>query len=214
MNQKIIRTTLTILLFITASVYSKVFNLENPRDYFSDRAVASVEVSEIIASSSKNYSIEQRTKTSNCKINGSFPDHECTPGAVFENVSTTTICVTGYTKTVRNVSSSIKRKVYESYDVLYPQPTGTYECDHLIPLGLGGSNSIANLFPESALPNPGFKEKDVVENYLRTEVCEGRIDLKDAQKQIANDWVAVYNALSKDEIKALKEKYMNWADKN
>ncbi len=213
MSGKFKFTVIGILLLLTVSVYSEVFNLESPKDFFSQNT-ASVQVAELIASSSKIFSIDERTKTGGCVINGPFPDHACSPGAVFENAGTSTICVSGYTKTVRSVSASLKKQVYAEYGIKYPEPTGSYEADHIVPLELGGSNDIANLFPEAASPNPGFKEKDLVENYLHQEVCAGRIDLRAAQAQIANDWLSVYFALSQDQISALKSEYSSWADKN
>lgn len=35
---------------------------------------------------------------------------------------------------------------------------------HLVPLEPGGSNSIANGFPEAASPRPGFDQMDPLEN--------------------------------------------------
>lgn len=206
-------TVIVFLIAISVSVYSRVFNLQNPKDYFSGN-VASVKIAELISSSSRIFSIDLRTKTGDCEVNGPFPDHQCSPGAIFEDAGTSTICVKGYTAKVRNVSASLKKKVYAEYGISYPQPAGSYEADHLIPLELGGSNDIANLFPEAASPTPGFKEKDLVENYLHQEVCSGNINLLDAQKQIANDWLSVYNTLSPDEINSLKSEYSSWADKN
>lgn len=67
--------------------------------------------------------------------------------------------------------------------------------DHLISLELGGSNSIKNLWPESALPKPGFHEKDRVENYLHAQVCAGKTTVARAQRLIARSWVVVYGGL-------------------
>jgi hypothetical protein len=213
MSHKSKLAILGVFVFLTFSVYAKIFHLQTPKDFFLNNS-ASVQVAELLASSSKIYAIDPRTKLSNCKINGPYPDHLCSPGAIFSNAGTSTICVSGYTKTVRNVSTSLKKQVYLEYGIAYPQPTGSYEADHLIPLELGGSNDIANLFPEAANPNPGFKEKDLVENYLHKQVCAGALNLLDAQKQIANDWLAVYNALSPTEVASLKSEYASWADKN
>ena len=51
-------------------------------------------------------------------------------------------------KKVRNVPAEMKREVYEEYGVTSHGP-GDYGVDHLIPLELGGSNSIKNFWPES-----------------------------------------------------------------
>jgi hypothetical protein len=151
-------------------------------------------------------------KDSSCSVQGPLPDHACTPGAVFRNAATSTICTSGYTKTVRDVPSSVKKQVYANYGIPYPEPSGSYELDHLVPLEIGGSNAIANLFPEAASPTPGFHEKDVVENYLHEQVCSGALSLSVAQEQIADNWVAVYDLLSTSTIDRLKAKYRNWAD--
>ncbi len=158
--------------------------------------------------------LDLRSKASGCHVAGPLPDHACTPGAIFATTSVDTICTQGYTKTVRNVSTTLKKRVYQEYGIAYPQPTGSYEADHLVPLELGGSNDIANLFPEAASPQPGFKEKDLVENYLHQQVCNGDLPLPRAQEKIATDWVTVYNSLSPDEITQLKAQYTSWANKN
>jgi hypothetical protein len=152
------------------------------------------------------------TKKTHCTINGPYPDLECTPGALFTDKTVDEICAAGYTKTVRNVSAITKKKLYLAYGIKYPEPLGSYEADHFIPLELGGSNDVANLFPEAAGPPPGFKEKDIVENYLHTEMCAQRITLSEAQGLIAADWLKVYQSLSPEEISALKKKFKSWAD--
>jgi hypothetical protein len=155
-----------------------------------------------------------RTKTSNCAIRGPYPDAACTPGAVFASSTLEQICQSGYTKTVRNVSTKTKKQLYAAYGIAYPQPTGTYEADHLIPLELGGSNAVANLFPEAAAPQPGFKEKDLVENYLHQQVCDGLMPLPRAQEAIAHDWVAVYQSIPQSVLAQLKAQYASWANRD
>jgi hypothetical protein len=54
---------------------------------------------------------------------------------------------------VRNVPAKMKREVYEEYGVT-SHGRGDYEVDHLIPLELGSSNSIKNLWPESHQTSP------------------------------------------------------------
>ncbi len=212
MPKKVKSYILLGLAILIISVFGKIGNWQSPKDYIGTATVADEKIIELLASTTKVYSIDVRTKFSDCEIDGSYPDHACSPGAIFLEAGTSTICIKGYTQKVRNVSASLKKKVYIEYGIEYPQPTGSYEADHLIPLELGGSNDIANLFPEAKDPNPGFKEKDLVENYLHNKVCAGNLDLSAAQKQIANDWLAVYNSLSSDEISELKSQYTSWAN--
>ena len=63
------------------------------------------------------------------------------------------------------------------------------EVDHLVPLELGGSNDIRNLWPQPDAPRPGWEEKDQLENELHAEVCDGRMALADAQHCIAANWI-------------------------
>jgi hypothetical protein len=101
------------------------------------------------------------------------------------------VCTPGYTGRVRNVSQRTKDSVYHRYGIRR-HSTGQYEVDHIIPLDLGGSNSIRNLFPEAANPTPGFHQKDRLENRLHSLVCSGGLGIRTAQKAIARNWVTAY----------------------
>src|SRR3984893_15692609 len=138
--------------------------------------------------------IGKRTKTSGCVAHGGLPDSACTPGAIFPDATVQQICTPGYASSVRNVPFSEADQVYAEYGI-YHHYYGQYEDDHLVPLELGGSNDIANLWPEAASPTPGFHQKDQVENYLHDQVCSGAMSLKDAQNEIATNWLAVYNRM-------------------
>jgi hypothetical protein len=139
-------------------------------------------------------SLGKQTKTSGCVAHGGLPDSACTPGAIFPDATVQQICTSGYASSVRNVPFSEAEQVYAEYGI-YHHYYGQYEDDHLVPLELGGSNDIANLWPEAASPTPGFHEKDQVENYLHDQVCSGAMSLKDAQTQIDTNWIAVYNRM-------------------
>ncbi|MBI3618655.1 HNH endonuclease [Candidatus Peregrinibacteria bacterium] len=139
----------------------------------------------------RTFHLDPRTKSEHCIVQGPFPDHACTPGAVMTGATVEHVCTPGYARSVRNVPQSKKNAVYKEYDIPSHVP-GQYEVDHFISLELGGSNDIANLFPEAASPQPGFREKDKVENYLHQQVCAGAISLPDAQRQISTDWLSVY----------------------
>lgn len=136
----------------------------------------------------------RRTKTSGCHVRGSLPDPACTPGAVLTTDSRV-VCVSGYASKTRDVTTSTKNKAYAEYGIT-SHKAGEYEVDHLISLELGGSNDIANLWPEAADANPGYHEKDKVENYLHGLVCSGAMTLQQAQYEIATDWVSIYNTLT------------------
>ncbi len=139
-------------------------------------------------------SLGTRTKTSGCESQNALPDPACTPGAILPDATKDKICVPGYAGDTRNVPNSEKNQVYAEYGIM-THTAGEYEVDHLISLELGGSNDIANLWPEPAEPRPGFHEKDKVENYLHKQVCDGAMSLADAQYQIAHDWMSVYQSM-------------------
>jgi hypothetical protein len=100
------------------------------------------------------------------------------------------VCRAGYSATVRHVPESVKERVYRAYGIRAHRQ-GRYEIDHLVPLAAGGSNSIANLFPEAARPRPGFHEKDRLEVAVRHAVCDRGARLRSLQRRIARDWVAL-----------------------
>lgn len=147
-------------------------------------------------SSSGNAQIGKQTKTTGCVAHDGLPDSACTPGAIFANATADQICKSGYASSVRNVPSSEKTQDYREYGIT-SHYSGQYEVDHLISLELGGSNDIANLWPEAASPTPGFHQKDQVENYLHAQVCSGAISLQEAQEEIATNWLAVYQRMPK-----------------
>ena len=103
-----------------------------------------------------------------------------TPGVIDPNVTQanigSTICVRGYTKTVRHVSTATKTRVYHEYGIMSHTP-GSYEVDHLISLELGGSNDIGNLWPEPYFGTNNAHDKDYWENELHRQVCNGSISL-------------------------------------
>jgi hypothetical protein len=107
-----------------------------------------------------------------------------------------TICVSGWTKTVRppaSVTNPIKvsREIAYGIPAPHPKPFRVEELDHLIPLELGGApKAIANLWPEAAAGPQGYHRKDVIETRLKRLVCAHRVALRTAQRAIATDWIA------------------------
>lgn len=144
------------------------------------------------SSTTPNWGVQ--TKTTGCTVQGPLQDTACTPGAILPDATKDRICQAGYASSVRNVPTSVKDQVYAEYGITH-HTTGQYEVDHLVSLELGGSNDIANLWPEAASPVPGFHQKDKVENYLHDQVCSGAISLQQAQIEIATNWLNVYNTM-------------------
>lgn len=108
-------------------------------------------------------------------------DRRCSPG-----VSATSrrheVCVPGYATAHRNVSQIVKESVYDAYGIAQRAPygqAGSFEIDHIVPLELGGSNDIRNLFPE---PFPDYIAKDHMENFMHDQVCYHGLSLKSAQR--------------------------------
>lgn len=116
-----------------------------------------------------------------------YPNPKLTPGATL-TVDKDKVCTPGYAQSVRDVPIELKKMVYQEYKLDYPQKPGVYEVDHFIPLELGGSNDIKNLWPEPAEPRPGYHEKDRYENFAHQGVCGGEISLQEAQRRVSVDW--------------------------
>lgn len=125
-----------------------------------------------------------------------LPDPSITPGASDDRVTqatiASTICVTGYTKTVRpdaSYTDALKARQMVAYHRV--GSARGYEEDHLIALEIGGHpTDPRNLWPEPRAGPPGTTaaDKDRVENAAHAAVCSGRLGLADAQRAMATDW--------------------------
>lgn len=127
-----------------------------------------------------------------------YPDPNRTPSArnpaVTQSTISETICVRGWTKTVRPSGAETHRIKVQMLQELHPDGTlSEYELDHFLPLELGGCpDCLDNLWLEPYGPGPGAHEKDEVENYLHKQVCDGSMTLAEAQRAITSDWYKVY----------------------
>ncbi|CAB4688573.1 MAG: DUF3761 domain-containing protein [Actinobacteria bacterium] len=136
--------------------------------------------------------LASRTKTTGCHL-GAIPDPACSPGATYSALTKNVICSSTFrTSAIRHVPTSEKHAVEVAYGLVPKSYGHTLEIDHIVSLELGGSNDIANLYPELANANPGYHVKDKLENRLHSMVCAGSITLRDAQVGIATNWIALY----------------------
>jgi hypothetical protein len=134
-----------------------------------------------------------------------LPDPACTPGALNPNVTQntihSTICVSGWTSTIRPPSSyTTALKVQQIAEYGYSDTsTSDYEEDHFLPLELGGApRDPANLWPEPRYNDgSGYtsSNKDTVENRLKAAVCNGSVSLDDAQNAMLTDWTTALSSL-------------------
>jgi hypothetical protein len=143
--------------------------------------------------------VQPQPPAGSCHARGSGlfaePDRKCTPGATNPAVTqadiASTICRSGWTRTVRPPSSVTGREKRASMAAYGDTgPPSDFEFDHLISLELGGApNTSRNLWPE---PGERNNPKDALENRLNNLVCDGTLTLARAQSLIAVDWVAAY----------------------
>jgi hypothetical protein len=119
------------------------------------------------------------------------PDVRLTPGATVP-VTENQVCGEAAERPVPAVPVSLKRKVFEEYGVIPPQPDA-YEVDYLITPELGGATDIRNLWPEPYHDVEwNAHVKDQLEDRLRVMVCGGELDLATAQHDISADWIWAY----------------------
>jgi hypothetical protein len=135
------------------------------------------------------------TAPKDCVAHNGLPDPRCTAGATAAD-DLEVICHQSTASRRCNFSKATREAMFQAYRLSSPEPPGSYELDHLIPLELGGANTLDNLWPEAAAPAPGFHEKDWLENYLHKQVCGGSLALATARWLIAGDWVSAYRRLA------------------
>jgi hypothetical protein len=137
--------------------------------------------------------LASRTKAAGCRL-GPTPDRRCSPGAYYPRITAAIFCSTGFhTSSIRHVAESERHAVEIEYGLAATTYGHTLEVDHIVPLELGGSNDIANLFPERADARPGYHAKDRLENRLHALVCSHRLGLRAARIGIASNWRALYD---------------------
>jgi hypothetical protein len=124
-----------------------------------------------------------------------LPDPSCTPGSYNPDVTQSdiqsTICVSGWTATVRPPTSYTNPlKVQGIADYGYSDTSvSDYEEDHLVPLELGGApRDPGNLWPEPHYGTQTSYTKDGVETRLKNAVCAGTITLSAARSAIRANW--------------------------
>ena len=118
------------------------------------------------------------------------PNPGLTPGAAVP-VSRSQVCGETRPKNKR-APAAMERQVLQEYG-LRPSEALAYEVDYLITPALGGADDVHNLWPQSYRnTNWNARVKDDLEDHLRDLVCEGKVDLSTAQREIASNWIGAY----------------------
>jgi hypothetical protein len=119
-----------------------------------------------------------------------IPNPRLTPGATVL-VSGGEICREPNTKN-KAVPVALQRRVFDEYGIQTAKPSA-YEVDYLITPALGGADDIHNLWPQSYSETIwNAQVKDALEDHLRNLVCDGQLDLRTAQREIATNWIEAY----------------------
>jgi len=112
--------------------------------------------------------------------------------AITQDNLQSTVCVPGYTKTVRPpvaYTNSLKRQLLANEYAGQGDLEST-QLDHLVPLSIGGHPSEpANLWPQSYGSQRDASYKDTCERRTGSAVCSGEVSLLDAQRGFMEDWV-------------------------
>lgn len=113
------------------------------------------------------------------------PDMSKTPGRLCTEIDPYYMGMHyGIAKCKRKVSKEQKRIVGARYNVTDESTWLNYKFDHLIPLGIGGSNDNSNLWPQ---PNDAVQAiKDKVEQEVYNLLSTGRISQSEAIQIIWN----------------------------
>lgn len=120
----------------------------------------------------------------------SVPNSRLTPGAAVL-FGQRAVCSQANVKN-KAVPVALQRAVFAAYGITGTR-MGDYEVDYLITPALGGADDIRNLWPQSHTDTVWNAEvKDALEDRLREMVCDGRLELEEAQREISVNWIEAY----------------------
>jgi hypothetical protein len=109
------------------------------------------------------------------------PNPKLTPGKVAKRE-----------KDKRGVTMAIEQKVFARYHLPWSR-RAEFKIDHLIPVELGGADTIDNLWPQSVRAKPyGADRKELLTEVLLQHIAKGQITLEQAQEQISRDWIDAF----------------------
>lgn len=110
-----------------------------------------------------------------------LPNRKLTPGKVARR-----------DKDRNGVTEEMERKVFDRYHIPW-QRRPAFKVDHLIPVELGGADTIDNLWPQSRSIKPyNAKRKELLTQRLLARIASGQMTLAQAQNEIREDWISCF----------------------
>ena len=110
-----------------------------------------------------------------------LPNPKLTPGRIAQSE-----------KDRPGVTVAMEQKVFARYRLPWSR-RAAFKIDHLIPLELGGADTIDNLWPQSLRARPyGPDRKELLADVLLQRIARKQITLEQAQAQISQDWIDAF----------------------
>jgi len=110
-----------------------------------------------------------------------LPNPKLTPGRVAQS-----------DKDRGGVTVGMEQKVFARYRLPWASRPA-FRIDHLIPLELGGADTIDNLWPQSLRARPyGPDRKQLLTEVLLQRIAKREITLEAAQEQVRRDWIDAF----------------------
>lgn len=110
-----------------------------------------------------------------------LPNPKLTPGRVAQSE-----------KDRGGVTVEMEQKVFARYRLPWSSRPA-FKIDHLIPLELGGADTIDNLWPQSLRARPyGWERKELLTEVLLQRIGKRQITLEQAQEQVSRDWIDAF----------------------
>jgi len=110
-----------------------------------------------------------------------LPDPRLTPGRIAKGPQDR-----------RRVTEEMARQVFRLYQIPWRRRP-EFKIDHLIPVELGGADTIDNLWPQSLWMKPyNARRKEYLARYLLTLVAAEKMTLAEAQNEIREDWISCF----------------------
>jgi hypothetical protein len=114
-------------------------------------------------------------------LDGWVPNPKLTPGRIAAR-----------DKDRGGVTLKMEQKVFARYRLPWSR-RAEFKIDHLVPLELGGADTIDNLWPQNVRTKPyGPERKELLTGILLERIARKQITLEQAQEQIRKDWIDAF----------------------